>query len=117
MEVSSLGIVQAERLKTPFFRLVGVLASSYMATFEANAHLININVLIRNEVPTKTKTEMLCERSHTPERILYLLCFLLLDGKFEWINDMKSRFQDLKTISRETLFYKGIRVAGVLTPV
>ena len=51
MEVSSLGVVEAESFEVPFIRLIRILASRNVSAFEPDTHLIDINILVTFEVP------------------------------------------------------------------
>ena len=51
VEVSSLGIVEAESFEVLFIWLIWIVASSNVSAFESDTHLININILVTFEVP------------------------------------------------------------------
>ena len=51
VEVSSLGIVEAESFEVPFIWLIWIVASSNVSAFESDTQLININILVTFEVP------------------------------------------------------------------
>lgn len=51
VEVSSLGIVEAESFEVPFIGFIWIVASCNVSAFEPDTHLINIYILVTFEVP------------------------------------------------------------------
>ena len=51
VEVSSLGIVEAESFEVPFIGFIWIVASRNVSAFEPDTHLINIYILVTFEVP------------------------------------------------------------------
>jgi hypothetical protein len=73
MQISRSRIIEAEGLKVPFVRFVWVITASYVPPFEPDAHLVNVNILMTNEVLPILKRKMLKEGGHSPERIIFFV--------------------------------------------
>ena len=117
MKISSPRIVQAKGFEVPFIRLIGVIASCNVSSFEANAHLIDINILITFEVALIEIGKMIQEWSHTPKRIIFLKALKLFVSEFMCFDHMDEGFDLFETIPSKALFDEVVGVSRVLRPV
>ena len=72
VQVSSPRIIQTKGFEMPFVWFIGVVASRIVSPFEANAHLIDVNILIAFEVALIQVGEMIQKGCHSPKRIGFL---------------------------------------------
>ena len=117
MKISGPGIVKAKCFEVPFVGLIWVIASCNVSSFEANAHLIDVYILIAFEVALIVIGEMIQKRCHTPKRIIFLKGFELIVSEIMCFDHVNERFDLFKPIPSKALFDEIVRITTVLGPI
>ena len=88
-----------------------------MAPFEADTHLINVNILMTDKEPHESEADVIKEGGYSPKYISLLSFLLLFNTHGVGICDVECRLEHFESITCKTFLDERIRVSWVLAPI
>ena len=110
MQVSCAGVVETKGFEMQFLSFFRIIASCYMAPFEADTHFINVNILMTDKEPHESEADVIKEGGYSPKYISLLSFLLLFNTHGVGICDVECRLEHFESITCKTFLDERIRV-------